>query len=1057
MGPQHSRTTYWTRKGVFDSLSSFQEFEARVNAIHEEKDRGDVFEIFVEGYLATQNISQHARHWVVGRIPPQLRESYNLPRDVTGIDGIYETHSGSQVAYQVKYRQRGHLTFAEVAPFLGITEKFVERVIFTNATRLSQKAVARTRWVSGDVFHDLSEAALHAIEAWIKAKKVPVERRSPDPRYQVQALADIKEVLKQNDRATIVMACGTGKTLVALWAAEEQKPKTVLVLLPSLTLLQQTLREWSEHTSWGDRFTYLCVCSDKTVAGEDVIATDTTEMEFPVRTDPKIVRRFLQQTSRNVKVIFSTYQSSPIIGKGAKGLPPIDIAIFDEAHKTTGLSGSAFGFALSDKNIRIHKRLFLTATPRHLDIRKRNDEGDFRTLSMDDEGVYGPRAHTLSFAGAVKLGIICRYKVIISLIDKEMVDDFTRKNGITLVKKDEVSARWMANLIAVQRAIETVKAQKIITFHSRVRLAREFATNAPRGVAHHLKNFDVRHVNGAQSSADRSDTIKAFASSKNGLLTNARCLTEGVNIPAVDMVAFVDPRQSRIDITQAVGRAMRKPRGKSMKTVGYVVVPLFAGMGKNDTLDDAIKSEKFAAVADVLNALQEHDEELSSVIREIRQRKGVGDKFNPGALADTIEIIGPRVSFDRLAKSIGVEVAERLGSSWDEWFGVLLKFQSREGHVRVSVEHSEDGRRLGGWVFKQRQMRSTLSVERSRQLDSIGFDWSPLTTQWTRGLLELQSYKSSHGDCLVPRDFVQNGFNLGQWVVNRRSDSKNGMPKEKVQELDAVGFVWSLKEASWLKYYLELKKYNSDNGDCDVPRSYFADGLDLGGWVNRIRHSQEKLLKWQVNRLKTIGFVWKPLFNRWALGYEALQEFFERHGHSNVPRDHVVSGFALGRWVSSIRRRKSSLSPHHVSQLKALDFSWNIDGDQWEKYIDILKGYVKEHGDALVPRSYVVHALPLGMWVSRQRLSRDLMDGKRLSQLSELGFVWNPHEIQWLKMFSLLKVFVEREGHCRVPTAHMESGRKLGGWVDTQRQNRYSMSKTRKVCLNSVNFVWRVR
>ena len=281
-----------------------------------------------------------------------------------------------------------------------------------------------------------------------------------------------------------------------------------------------------------------------------------------------------------MKVIFSTYQSSPIVGKGAKGLPPIDVAIFDEAHKTTGLSGSAFGFALSDKNIRIRKRLFLTATPRHIDIRKRNKEGEFRVLSMDDESVYGPRAHTLSFAAAVKLGIICRYKVVISLIDKDMVDDFARKNGITLVKKDEVSARWMANLIAVQRAIEKVKAQKIITFHSRVKLAREFATDEPRGIAHHLKKFDVRHVNGAQSSADRSDTIRAFASSESGLLTNARCLTEGVNIPAVDMVAFVDPRQSRIDITQAVGRAMRKPRGKSKKTVGYVVVPLFAGMGK---------------------------------------------------------------------------------------------------------------------------------------------------------------------------------------------------------------------------------------------------------------------------------------------------------------------------------------------------------------------------------------------------------------------------------------------------------------------------------------------
>ena len=180
---------------------------------------------------------------------------------------IYEAHDGSHVAYQVKYRQKEHLTFAEVAPFLGITEKFLDRVIFTNATKLSNKAAERahTRWVSADIFRALSPDALSSIEAWLKIKPVPIVRAKPDPSYQVQALADIKETLATHDKATAVMACGTGKTLIALWAAEQQMPKTVLVLVPSLTLLQQTLLEWSERTSWGSSFSYLCVCSDPTV------------------------------------------------------------------------------------------------------------------------------------------------------------------------------------------------------------------------------------------------------------------------------------------------------------------------------------------------------------------------------------------------------------------------------------------------------------------------------------------------------------------------------------------------------------------------------------------------------------------------------------------------------------------------------------------------------------------------------------------------------------------------------------------------------------------------
>jgi predicted helicase len=264
VGAFHPKASYWVKQGIFDELRSFEEFERRVNCISDEKDRGDVFEIFIEGYLATQSIAQCVKHWVVGSIPLALREKYLLPSDPTGIDGIFETHDGEYVAYQVKYRQKQNLTFNEVAPFLGITEKFSDRIIFTNAATLSDKAIVRTRWVSGDLLRDLSSNALRSIETWLKQKPKPVVRRDREP-HQVKALADIKTALKHHDRATVVMACGTGKTLVSLWAMEEQKPKTALVLVPSLLLLRQTLREWSEQTSRGRKFSYICVCSDPTV------------------------------------------------------------------------------------------------------------------------------------------------------------------------------------------------------------------------------------------------------------------------------------------------------------------------------------------------------------------------------------------------------------------------------------------------------------------------------------------------------------------------------------------------------------------------------------------------------------------------------------------------------------------------------------------------------------------------------------------------------------------------------------------------------------------------
>ena len=343
---------------------------------------------------------------------------------------------------------------------------------------------------------------------------------------------------------------------------------------------------------------------------------------------------------------------------------------------------------MSDENIRIDKRLFLTATPRHIDIRHRDKDGEFRVNSMDEEAIYGPRAHTLSFAAAANRSIICPYKVIISFINKEMVDDFTRKNGITIVENDEIGTHWLANLIAIQRAVAAVGAKKIITFHNRVRLAQEFAANNTHGLRYYLPDYDVRHVNGAQRSAVRSSTIQAFRSASRAVLTNARCLTEGVDIPAVDMVAFIDPRQSKVDIAQAVGRAMRKPRQPTAKTIGYVVVPLFVGMDE-DSLDAALESERFSPIADVLNALQENDDELVDIIRELNENDGAGRPFNPRRLQEKVEVLGPRLELEALSKSIFVRICKVIGSTWDEWYGRLVAFKEREGHCLVPQFNTE--------------------------------------------------------------------------------------------------------------------------------------------------------------------------------------------------------------------------------------------------------------------------------------------------------------------------------------------------------------------------------
>ena len=1057
MPAKHIKARHWIETGIFNALPSFTDLEQRINAITEEKDRGDVFEIFVEGFLATQPIMQCVTHWVVGDIPLTLRQRYNLPSDAKGIDGVYESRLGGHVAYQVKYRQKGYLTYTEVAPFLGITERFTERVIFTTASELADDALNRQGMllVRGDDFRALAPDDLVRIESWLKEKPLAWSRATPKP-YQIAALKDIVTTLSTEDRATVVMACGSGKTLVALWAAQELQPKTVLVLVPSLTLLQQTLGEWAKHNAFNPGFRYLCVCSDQTVGlRNDDIELRPSDLEFRIDTDPQEVTKFLTHPTNDVKVVFSTYQSSPVVGKGAKGVR-FDVGIFDEAHKTTGPEGGAFGYGLSDARVAIRKRLFFTATPRHYDIRHRDREGEFRVQSMDDPRVYGTRAHTLSFASGAKQAIICPYKVIISLIDKKIVSDFARRHGITLIETDLMRARWMSHLVAFQQAVAHTNAKKGITFHSRVRAAQEFASDTTHGIARYLRGYEVRHVNGKQRSSERKALIEAFRHAEKGVLTNARCLTEGVDVPAVDLVAFMDPKQSRIDIAQATGRAMRKPQGATTKTVGYVVVPLFAEDFTQKKLDEAIESESFAEVADVLNALQEQDEDLVDIIRELRERKGAGEPFDLRRLRERVEVIGPSVDLVRLNTSISVAIVDQIGSSWDEWYGRLKAFKQRERHCQVPRHYSEEGYRLGQWVHNQRQEKDSMLPERRERLDALEFVWDPFEVQWEEGFGFLQKFRQRTGHCRAPTDYLQADYPLGQWVRRQRRD-RDTMSRERRRRLDTLGFVWDPMEAQWEEGVGFLLEFHQREGHCRVPVTHCEKRYRLGRWVNKQRQGRDTMAPQRRQRLDALGFVWDPFEAQWEEGFDFLQKFYQREGHCQVSREDHEGEYPLGQWVKVQRRGRDTMPQERRRRLDALGFVWDPHDVQWEKGFRFLQNFHQREGHCRVPWGYCDVDYPLGQWVFVQRQGKDTMSRERLRRLDALGFVWDPHDTQWEEGFGFLQKFHQRKGHCRVPVTHCEKGYRLGRWVVKQRQGRDTMAPQRRQRLDALGFVWKVR
>lgn len=372
MSFKHKQSKYFTDQGLFSELCNFIELETRISKLPQQE-RGDAFEVFAQAYFATQKISQASCVWPFDNISLHIRSKLGLANRDMGIDGVIKTNENNYNAYQVKYRSgRESLTWQEISTFMGLSDRVARRILFTNSNELPAVLDNRADFyaITGTDLDRLEARDFQPIEQWLK--DIPLVPTKAAPRlHQVEALNAIKIALDENDRVTVVMACGTGKTLLSLWLAEQQDAKSILVLLPSLSLVRQTLHNWVKETSWDD-FSFLCICSDPTVAKNDEIIVKQADCDFPVTTNANEVKKFLTRSSSLRKIIFSTYQSCKLIPQEFV----FDLGIFDEAHKTAGREGTNFAYALRDQNVSIKKRVFLTATPRHYDIAKKDKEGD---------------------------------------------------------------------------------------------------------------------------------------------------------------------------------------------------------------------------------------------------------------------------------------------------------------------------------------------------------------------------------------------------------------------------------------------------------------------------------------------------------------------------------------------------------------------------------------------------------------------------------------------------------------------------------------------------------
>jgi superfamily II DNA or RNA helicase len=510
-----------------------------------------------------------------------------------------------------------------------------------------------------DRWQTLGHDAWGLIVASLKGRSARPEPRSPRP-HQCAAISAAKTHFIRDSaaRGRLIMPCGTGKSLTAYWIAEALKAKTILVAVPSLALVRQSLADWTrEFLAHGVVPDWLCVCGDETVGSleRDEFVGEVYDLGLPTHTEANEIAALLRARSSGPKIVFTTYQSSTKLAAAArKARIKFDLAILDEAHKTVGVHSKPFAALLRDKKINILRRIFMTATERVF----RGNHND--VLSMDSEKHYGKRFFQLSFKEAIKQRIIADYKIVTMTVSDQRIRGLIDENRIlNLNSRDlnEAEAQSMAAGIALKNVYKKHEINHAISFHRSILGADRFreqqnALNRLRYLGPRTTNL---HISSKKTAGQRSDLVQEFVRHKRALMTNARCLTEGVDVPEIDCVMFADPKQSRVDIVQAAGRALRRYEGKEC---GYIVVPLVVP-AKMD-FETFAETTAFRQVAQTITALSTQDERIADEFRAIEKGRissgkiveiegdvPVGMKMK---LGDFAEAISTRL-WDRIARA----------------------------------------------------------------------------------------------------------------------------------------------------------------------------------------------------------------------------------------------------------------------------------------------------------------------------------------------------------------------------------------------------------------------
>ena len=659
------------------------------NTAQTEREKGTYFEELIVCYLKNEASYQdlYSDVWTYA----EWAKLQGLSQKDAGIDLVAKARgTGEFHAIQCKlYAEDYKLQKKDIDSFFTASGKkiFSHRIIVSTTNNWSEHAEDALR----DQHPPVSKIDLHDLENsqidWEKyqPKKTPVIKPKKQLRdHQKNALAAVQQGFQTADRGKMIMACGTGKTFTSLKIAEALagKGSRVLFLVPSLSLLSQTLTEWTQEST--TPLHSFAVCSDSDVGkkrgkDDDTVQTYTHELRYPATTNAKSLAQEMakRHDAQHMSVVFSTYHSIDVISNAQKdfGLTDFDLIVCDEAHRTTG---ATFGDDDESNFVKVHdadfikakKRLYMTATPRiYADSAKAAAEKDNVALcSMDNEAQYGKELFVITFSEAVERKLLVDYKVLVLAVEEShvrrslqnllkdgnnqlKVDDAAKivgcwkalaKQGLAedLIGDGEPMKRAVAFCQVIEPGGAKAKTHKVSSkniagmFQAVVEAYQEEENIEPAARI----TCEADHVDGSMNASQKEEKLEWLKAGTPEntcrVLSNVRCLSEGVDVPALDAVLFLTPRNSQVDVVQSVGRVMRTAPDKKR---GYVILPVVipAGVEPHEALND---NQTYKVVWQVLQALRSHDDRFDAMINkmDLDLNKKILSKMEVIAITDKI-------------------------------------------------------------------------------------------------------------------------------------------------------------------------------------------------------------------------------------------------------------------------------------------------------------------------------------------------------------------------------------------------------------------------------------